>query len=100
LPWEETVIVILRLNARPDAVAKLQPILTELAAQSRKESDCISYRVVQNKADPCDFTLLEEWTNEAALDAHLAKPHVQTALAQGGPLLAKGLDVRRCVAIA
>jgi quinol monooxygenase YgiN len=90
------MIVILRLNARPDAVTALRSILLELAAQSRKEADCLSYRVLQNNADPCDFTLLEEWTNEAALDAHLTKPHVQTALANGGPLLAQGMDVRRC----
>ena len=93
------MIVILRLYARPDAVAKLRPILLELADQSRREKDCISYRVLQNNADPSEFTLLEEWTSEAALDAHLTKPHVQTALAQGGPLLAKELDARRYLTV-
>ena len=91
--------VILRLATRPDAVAVLRSILLELAAQSRKERDCISYQVLQNSADPCEFTLLEEWTSEAALDAHLATPHVQTALAQGGPLLTKGLDARRYLTV-
>ena len=87
--------VILRLAARPDTVEALKPTLLELAAESRKEKDCISYHVLQNQADPCDFTLVEEWTNEAALDAHLKTQHVATAFAKGGPLLANAPDARR-----
>ena len=87
--------VILRLAARPDTVEALKPALLELAAQSRKEPDCLSYHVLQNQADPCDFTLVEEWTSESALDAHLKTQHVANAFAQGGPLLATAPDARR-----
>jgi quinol monooxygenase YgiN len=89
------VKVILRLAARPDTVEALKPVLLELAAQSRQEKDCISYHVLQNQADPCDFTLVEEWTSESALDDHLKTQHVATAFAQGGPLLAAPPDARR-----
>jgi quinol monooxygenase YgiN len=89
------VKVILRLAARPDTVESLKPALLELAAQSRQETDCLSYHVLQNQADPCDFTLVEEWTSEAALDAHLKTQHVATAFAKGGPLLATAPDARR-----
>ena len=87
--------VILRLAARPDTVEALKPVLLELAAESRKEKDCLSYHVLQNQADTCDFTLVEEWTNEAALDAHLKTQHVANAFAKGGPLLATAPDARR-----
>ena len=87
--------VILRLTARPDTVEALKPVLLELAAQSRQEKDCISYHVLQNQADACDFTLVEEWTSEAALDDHLKTHHVASAFAQGGPLLAAPPDARR-----
>ena len=87
--------VILRLAARPDTVEALKPVLLELAAQSRQEKDCISYHVLQNQADACDFTLVEEWTSEAALDVHLKTEHVATAFTQGGPLLAQAPDARR-----
>jgi quinol monooxygenase YgiN len=89
------VKVILRLAARPDTVEALKPVLLELAAESRKEKDCLSYHVLQNQADTCDFTLVEEWTNEAALDAHLKTQHVANAFAKGGPLLATAPDARR-----
>ena len=87
--------VVLRLSARPDVIEDLKPVLLELAAQSRKEKDCLSYHVLQNQADPCEFTLVEEWTNEGALDAHLQTVHVASAFAQGGPLLAAAPDARR-----
>jgi quinol monooxygenase YgiN len=89
------VKVVLRLSAQADKVETLKPVLLELAAQSRKEKDCLSYHVLQNQADACEFTLVEEWTSEAALDAHLQTPHVASAFAQGGPLLAAPPDARR-----
>jgi quinol monooxygenase YgiN len=94
------VKVILRLAARPDKVETLKPVLLELAAESRKEKDCLSYHVLQNQADPCDFTLVEEWTSEGALDAHLKTQHVANAFAKGGPLLAAAPDARRYLTIA
>ena len=92
--------VILRLAARPDTVEALKPALLELATESRKEKDCLSYHVLQNQADPCDFTLVEEWTSEGALDAHLKTQHVANAFAKGGPLLAAAPDARRYLTIA
>ena len=91
--------VILHLTARPDTADKLKAILLQVAKQSRSEKDCISYQVLQNAADPCSFTLLEEWTSEPALDHHMTLPHVQRALAEGVPLLAKDLDARRFLTI-
>jgi quinol monooxygenase YgiN len=87
--------VVLRLVARPDTVEGLKPVLLELAELSRKEADCLSYHVLHNTADACEFTLVEEWISEAALDAHLQTQHVANALAKGGPLLASAPDARR-----
>jgi quinol monooxygenase YgiN len=87
--------VILRLSAKPDQVDELKRILMGLVAPTRKEAGCLAYEIFQNRADPCDFTFVEEWASEAALDAHWATPHVQDALARGVPLLAAAPDDRR-----
>ena len=92
--------VILRLTARPDKVDELKRILTDVVVPTRKEPGCISYEVFQNNADPCDFTFVEEWRDQAALDAHWASPHVQDVLAKVGPLLAAPPDDRRYSKIA
>jgi quinol monooxygenase YgiN len=92
--------VILRLAAQPDKVEDLKAILTGLVAPTRKEAGCLSYEIFQNRADPCDFTFVEEWASDTALDAHWKAPHVQDALARGVPLLTAEPDDRRYIKIA
>jgi quinol monooxygenase YgiN len=92
--------VILRLTAKPDKIEELRRILMGLVAPTRDEAGCLSYEILQNCADPCEFTFVEEWGSAAALDAHWATPHVQDALASGVPLLAAAPDDRRYIKIA
>jgi quinol monooxygenase YgiN len=87
--------VILRVIARPDQVDELKKVLRQLATASRQENGCVDYEVLQNTVDLCDFTLVESWSTEAALDAHLTTSHVQEAFSKGLPLLAKEPDSRR-----
>jgi len=89
------VKVILHLTARPGMADKLKAVLLAVAKASRTEKDCISYQVLQSAADPLSFTTLEDWASEAAIDHHMAQPHTQKALAEGVPLLAKELDLRK-----
>jgi quinol monooxygenase YgiN len=93
------VKVILHLTARPDTVDKLKSILLRVAQESRAENDCNSYQVLQDPAAPCNFTLVEDWASPAALAHHMALPHTQQAFAEGIPLLARELDMRRLVEI-
>jgi quinol monooxygenase YgiN len=89
------VKVILRVIAKPDKIEELRSVLLQLAAASREEDGCLGYEVLQNTADPYDFTLIEEWTTEGGLDTHLTSAHVQEAFSKGIPLLAKEPDNRR-----
>lgn len=70
-------------------------VLTALLEPTRREPGCIRYELLQNSSDPGDFTFVEEWESDAALDAHLATPHVQAALARLRPLLGAPPDIRR-----
>jgi quinol monooxygenase YgiN len=87
--------VILRVIAKSNKIDELKTILLQLAAASRRENGCLDYEVLQNTTDPRDFTLVEAWTTEAALDNHLITAHVQEAFSRGIPLLAKEPDSRR-----
>jgi quinol monooxygenase YgiN len=93
------VKVILHLTARPDTVDKLKAVLLRIAQQSRAEEGCISYQVLQDPAERCNFTLLEDWVSPAALAHHMTLPHTQQAFAEGVPLLARELDMRKLVVI-
>jgi quinol monooxygenase YgiN len=87
-----TLKVVLKLAARPDKLAETTALLQHLAAQSRKETGCLDYQVLQNGSDPGDFVVVEEWDGNAALDAHMTTAHVQDAFAQAPSLLAKAPD--------
>ena len=92
--------VILRLSAKPEKIEELKRILVGLAAPTRTEVGCVSWEVFQNRAEPGDLTVVEEWASDAALDAHWATLHVQDALARATPLLAAAPDERRYLKIA
>jgi len=96
----ETVTVIARITAQADKVEEMSSILAALIEPTRRGQGCISYHLFQNKADVSDFTFIEEWVSDAAIDAHMATPHVQNAFSGAGPLLAKEPDIRRYAMIA
>ncbi len=90
-----TVRVVARMIAKPETIAELQSVLTGLVEPTRVEEGCVSYELLQNVADSTDFTFVEQWSTDAALDAHLASPHLQAALERLGDLLAGEPDIQR-----
>jgi quinol monooxygenase YgiN len=91
----DPVRILMRLVAKPDKIAELRAVLLTVAGPTRQEAGCRGYEVLQNDADPCDFTIVEHWVDAAALDAHLAAAHTQEAFKNGVPLLAKEPDMGR-----
>lgn len=85
----ERIKVIARITARADKVPEVRSLLLSLIEPTQEENGCIQYQLFQNKSDPTDFTFVEEWVNDAAIDAHLATPHVRSTLVVAQPLLAK-----------
>lgn len=85
----ETVRVVARITARPDTIEELSSVLLHLVEESRKENGCISYQLLQNKTHPEDFTVVEEWESDSAIDHHFTTPHMQNALSRAASLLAR-----------
>jgi quinol monooxygenase YgiN len=96
----EAVRVVARITAQPDKVDELKSILLGLLAPTRAESGCVSYDLLQNITDVCDFVFVEEWASDSAIDAHMTTPHLQGVLTKVSSLLAKAPDIRRYVTIA
>ncbi|WP_434606290.1 antibiotic biosynthesis monooxygenase [Pseudomonas sp. Z1-24] len=72
--------LIATLVAKAGAEAELQQALQELQGPSRAEAACIQYDFYKNAEQACTFHMIEQWLDEAALTAHEATPHFQTAL--------------------
>lgn len=95
----KTVKVVARIIAQPDKIEEVKSLLLGLVGDTRKESGCISYQLLQNKADPGDFTFVEEWESDSAIDTHFIAPHMQNAFLKAVPLLAEEPDIRRYLVI-
>jgi quinol monooxygenase YgiN len=73
--------IIGTVTARPETREELATSAdAEQVAPTRAEAGCINYDFHVDAADPCVFVFYENWTDRAALDAHLAMPHLQAAL--------------------
>jgi quinol monooxygenase YgiN len=90
----DTIRVVARLVARPDRAAELSRLLVGLIAPTRREDGCLRYELWQNLNDRSDFTFVEEWENETALDAHLSSRHVTEMRSRLHELLAQPADLR------
>ncbi|HEY9621380.1 MAG TPA: putative quinol monooxygenase [Crinalium sp.] len=97
---QSTVRVVARLIAFPDKVEDAKALLFGLVAPTRQEPGCLQYDLLQNQADPTDFTFVEEWESHEALNAHLASEHIQAAIARVPELISEGPDIRRYIVLA
>ncbi|MBD2183452.1 putative quinol monooxygenase [Aerosakkonema funiforme] len=91
----QTIRVVARLVALPEKVDELKSVLLGIIEPTRKEAGCIKYELLQNNADPADFTFVEEWESDALLDTHLGSEHIQKAIEKLDGLVAVTPDIRR-----
>jgi quinol monooxygenase YgiN len=76
----KTVTVTAVFQARSGKETELRAILTGLLAPTRKEAGCLNYDLHQSPEESAKFLFHENWSNKAALDAHLQSVHVQALL--------------------
>ena len=91
----EAIRVVAHIHARPGKEEELKDVLKGLLEPTHREAGCREYRLYQNKQDPRDLTFVEEWDSDAALDAHLATPHLEAAVAAMAEIVDDEPDVRR-----
>ena len=92
---DDSIKVIARVAANPDSVDQVRSILTALVEPTRNESGCISYQLLHNRKNQTDFSFVEEWESDAAIDAHLTAKHIRDALTKVAGLVSEEPDIRR-----
>jgi quinol monooxygenase YgiN len=78
-----TLHVIARIKAKREHVDAVREILAGFVTPTRAEDGCLRYDLLQNNDDPTDFTFVEEWSSQPALDRHSKSRH----LSEGRPKL-------------
>ena len=77
---KNTLKVIAKITALDGKEKDLQEVLIKLIEPTCKELGCISYNLLNNLADPSEYTFYEEWETEKDLEAHMQSAHFQKAV--------------------
>ncbi len=80
--------VVATIPAKPEAADAIREALKTLVAATLEEQGCLAYELFESASAPGTFVTVERWVDSAALDAHMAMPHVAAAFAAADGALA------------
>lgn len=69
--------VVCKIKLKPGVTVEEYLVLArEVISETRNEEGCITYTINEDINDPTILIMLEEWTDEEALDRHNKTEHV------------------------
>jgi quinol monooxygenase YgiN len=89
---DSQVIMLADLHGLAGRLTELNALLADLAAGSRTEGGCASFRFFPSE-DPAGIFLVSIWADQAALRRHYDTAHYRRYRDAVGPLLARPSDV-------
>lgn len=78
------LVVVAQLTGHAAHRDAIRAGLADLAATSRRDAGCLSYAFTVDLEDTDRYFSIETWTTQAALDAHMAAPHLAALLEKAG----------------
>lgn len=73
----DMVKVVAKNKVKKGSEEQYLKLAQALADKTRTEEGCITYQLFQDINDSGIYTFIEEWADEAALDAHMKSEHFQ-----------------------
>ena len=70
------IVVVGRVISDAEKREELIRVGQTVAAASRREAGCISYRLYEDTEVENEFVFVEEWESDAALKEHFTTPHI------------------------
>lgn len=86
------ITIIAAFEVHPDKTDEFVKHAIDVTRETRKERGNLSYKILQSEEKNGNFTFLEEWLNNAAIEQHGNSKHFTKFMEDIKPLL-KG-DVR------
>ena len=71
------ILVAGHFRIPPANLEQARPAMCRVVEETRREQGCISYSYAEDMCEPGLIRVSESWVSGAALDAHLASPHMQ-----------------------
>lgn len=77
------------LKARPGKEEEVRSALAAVVGLTRQEPGCLQYDLHVGVGAPGSFAIYERWRDQAAIDAHMKMPYVQSFFARVPDMLAE-----------
>ena len=72
---DKAMMIVAKLSVKPEKVKSFIEAAKEMIQKSNKEPGCKSYQLYQDPYDNNKFVFVEEYKNQAAVDAHFASDY-------------------------
>lgn len=81
------ITVIAKFRVKETEIPAFEKFASTVAQATRRERGNLSYQIYQNRSAANEFTFVEEWLNDTAIENHNQSKHFQDFLPQVEPLL-------------
>jgi quinol monooxygenase YgiN len=88
------IVVVGRVRTDASRREALIRVGQAVAAASREEAGCVSYRLYEDTETENDFVFVEEWVSDEALQQHFATPHIDEFMQEAADTLVAPPDVK------
>ena len=91
---ENGMMIVAKLKVKADKVKAFTEAAKEIIEKSNKEAGCKSYQLYQDPYDNTRFVFVEEYKNQAAVDAHFASDYFKAFGPKIGDLVAEPAKIK------
>jgi len=88
------MMIVAKLAVKPEKVKAFTEAAKEIIEKSNKEPGCKSYQLYQDPYDNTKFVFVEEYKNQAAVDAHFASDYFKAFGPKIGDLVAEPAKIK------
>lgn len=88
------MMIVARLSVKPEKAADFVAAAKEIIEKSNQESGCTFYQLYQDPYDHSKFVFVEEYDNQAAVDAHFSTEHFKAFGPKIGDLVTGPAEIK------
>ena len=71
------LLIVGTVRLPPENLERARPVMQVMVETSRAEDGCLEYSYAEDLFVPGLIHVKERWTDQSALDAHFASPHIR-----------------------
>lgn len=93
------ITIIANFKVKSDCVDQFRRLALVCVRNTRKERGNLSYKIYQGRLMSSEFTFIEEWLNDVAIEQHNKMPHFLTFIDEIKPLCETEPEIKQIMTV-